>query len=404
MALRFTVPRDVYYGRGSLAELANLKGKKAFVVTGKEQMKKAGVTDKVEGFLKDAGFEVKIFSGVEPNPSRETARAGAAAMQEFQPDWIVAVGGGSAMDCAKCMWIKYEYNEESFQQMTVPFTLPTLRTKARFAAVCTTSGTGSEVTCMSIMSDYGDGVKYPIADFNITPDVAIVDPDLAELMPPRLTAFTGMDALTHALEAYVSTAATPITDAVALHAVRLIYENLVASYKGEPEARENMTIASTLAGMAFSNAILGIVHSMAHKTGIVYKGGQIIHGCANAMYLPKVIQFNAKDPKAAARYADLARYAGIREADTKTAVDKLAAHVRSLNDDMAIPQSIQNYGPGGERAEKGIIEENDFLEKLSAVAANALLDPCTGTNPRKPSQEEMEQLLKCCYYDKDVDF
>ena len=213
---RFTLPRDLYHGKGALDALKDLKGKKAFVVVGGGSMKRFGFLDKVEANLKAAGMEVALFEGVEPDPSVETVMKGAKAMQEFQPDWIVAIGGGSPIDAAKAMWAFYEYPDTTFEQLCIPFNFPTLRTKAKFCAIPSTSGTATEVTAFSVITDYHKGVKYPLADFNITPDVAIVDPDLAETMPKKLTAHTGMDAMTRAIEAYVSTLHCDYTDPLAL--------------------------------------------------------------------------------------------------------------------------------------------------------------------------------------------
>ena len=298
---RFTLPRDLYHGKGALEELKNLKGNKAIVVVGGGSMKRFGFLDRVIDYLKEAGLEVKLFEGVEPDPSVDTVMKGAEMMREFGPDWIVAIGGGSPIDAAKAMWAFYEYPDTTFEDLCIPFNFPTLRTKARFCAIPSTSGTATEVTAFSVITDYNKGIKYPLADFNITPDVAIVDPDLAETMPAKLTAFTGMDAMTHAIEAYVSTLHCDYTDPLALHAIKMIHNDLIDSYNGDMAARDRMHNAQCLAGMAFSNALLGIVHSMAHKTGAAYSGGHIVHGCANAMYLPKVIKFNAKEPEAAKR-------------------------------------------------------------------------------------------------------
>ena len=216
---RFTLPRDLYHGEGSLAELKNLKGKKAVVVVGGGSMKRFGFLQKVEDYLKEAGMEVALFEGVEPDPSVETVMKGAKLMQEFGPDWIVAIGGGSPIDAAKAMWAFYEYPDTKFEDLITPFNFPTLRTKAKFCAIPSTSGTATEVTAFSVITDYHKGIKYPLADFNITPDVAIVDPELAETMPQKLTANTGMDAMTHAIEAYVSTLHCDYTDPLALHAI-----------------------------------------------------------------------------------------------------------------------------------------------------------------------------------------
>ena len=394
---RFTLPRDLYHGKGALDALKDLKGKKAIVVVGGGSMKRFGFLDKVEANLKAAGMEVALFEGVEPDPSVETVMKGAKAMQEFQPDWIVAIGGGSPIDAAKAMWAFYEYPDTTFAQLCIPFNFPTLRTKAKFCAIPSTSGTATEVTAFSVITDYHKGIKYPLADFNITPDVAIVDPDLAETMPKKLTAHTGMDAMTHAIEAYVSTLHCDYTDPLALHAIKMISEDLVASYNGDMDARDRMHNAQCLAGMAFSNALLGIVHSMAHKTGAAYTGGHIVHGCANAMYLPKVIKYNAKEPEAAKRYAQIAKFLGLAGATDMERTDALIAHIKGLNAKLDIPACIKDY-------EGGIIDEKEFLEKLPTVAELAVGDACTGSNPRSIDPKTMEKLLTCCFYDTEVDF
>ena len=295
---RFTIPRDIYHGKGSLEVLKTLQGKKAMVVVGGGSMKRFGFLDRAIAYLQQAGMEVDLIEGVESDPSVETVLDGAVRMREFEPDWIVAMGGGSPIDAAKAMWAFYEYPETKFEDLCTPFHFPTLRTKAKFCAIPSTSGTATEVTAFSIITDYSKGIKYPLADFNITPDIAIVDSNLAETMPKKLVAHTGMDAMTHAIEAYVSTLHCNYTDAAALHAIKMIHRYLKKSYDGCMEARSEMHDAQCLAGMAFSNALLGIVHSMAHKTGTAFTGDHIIHGCANAMYLPKVIKFNAKDAAA----------------------------------------------------------------------------------------------------------
>ena len=394
---RFTLPRDLYHGKGALDALKDLKGKKAIVVVGGGSMKRFGFLDKVVENLKEAGMEVSLFEGVEPDPSVETVMKGAAAMREFGPDWIVAIGGGSPIDAAKAMWAFYEYPETTFEDLITPFNFPTLRTKARFCAIPSTSGTATEVTAFSVITDYQKGIKYPLADFNITPDVAIVDPALAETMPKKLTAHTGMDAMTHAIEAYVSTLHCDYTDPLALHAIKMISNDLVASYNGDMDARDRMHNAQCLAGMAFSNALLGIVHSMAHKTGAAYSGGHIVHGCANAMYLPKVIRFNAKEPAAAERYAEIADFLGLEGKCTNCKVEALIKHIQNLNAQLDIPICIRDY-------EGGIIDEKEFLEKLPTVAELAVGDACTGSNPRSINPEQMAQLLKCCFYDTEVDF
>ena len=401
---RFTLPRDLYHGKGALENLKTLTGKKAIVVVGGGSMKRNGFLDKAVNYLKEAGMEVQLFENVEPDPSVETVMKGADAMKAFQPDWIVAMGGGSPIDAAKAMWVFYEYPDTSFENLITPFSFPTLRTKAKFCAIPSTSGTATEVTAFSVITDYEKGIKYPLADFNITPDVAIVDPALAETMPQKLTAHTGMDAMTHAIEAYVSTLHCDYTDPLALHAIKLIHNNLKKSYDGDMIARDTMHNAQCLAGMAFSNALLGIVHSMAHKTGAAFSGGHIIHGCANAMYLPKVIKYNSKNEEAAERYAEIARFIGLKGETTEELVDALIAELRSMNDQLNIPQAIKNYGPGGVKADESIIDEKEFMDKLPETAKNAIADACTGSNPRIPTQEEMEKLLVAVYYDKDIDF
>ncbi len=439
---RFTNPRDLYFGEGARHEVKNLKGSKAMIVAGGGSMRRGGFLQDVEADLKEAGFEVEIFEGVESDPSVETVMKGAKAMEAFQPDWIIGIGGGSPIDAAKAMWLFYEYPEETFEQAVVPqpdwiigigggspidaakamwlfyeypeetfeqavvpFSFPELRTKAKFCAIASTSGTATEVTAFSVITDYEKGIKYPLADFNITPDVAIVDPELTYTMPVKLCAHTGMDALTHAIEAYVSTAGSMYTDGNALHAIREIVEWLPKSYQGDHEARAHMHDAQCIAGIAFSSGLLGIVHSMAHKTGAAFSGDHIIHGCANAMYLGKVIQFNAKDERARSRYAfiakDVLHLAGETEDEL---VEALVQKIRDLNDALDIPQGIKNYGKGGVKADESIIDADEFQAKKADVAANAILDACTGSNPRQPSQEEMEKLLDCVYNDTPVTF
>ena len=404
--MRFTLPRDIYHGENALEALKTFKGKKAFVCVGGGSMKRFGFLDRVVQYLQEAGMEVKLFEGIESDPSVDTVMKGAKEMQDFGPDWIVAIGGGSPIDAAKAMWIKYEYPDCTFEDMCKIFGIPTLRNKAKFCAISSTSGTATEVTAFSIITDYEKGIKYPIADFEITPDVAIVDPALAQTMPKKLVAHTGMDALTHAVEAYVSTANCDYTDPLALHAIEMIRDDLVDSYNEDKNARNEMHNAQCLAGMAFSNALLGIVHSMAHKTGAVFGdlGAHIIHGAANAMYLPKVIAFNAKDETAKKRYAKIVDVIGLSGNSDDEKVKALITYVRGLNDKLNIPHCIKNYGADSYPTEQGFVPEKIFLERLHDIAANAVADACTGSNPRQPSVEEMEKLLKCCYYDTEVDF
>ncbi|OPJ62646.1 iron-containing alcohol dehydrogenase [Clostridium chromiireducens] len=380
---RFTLPRDLYHGEGSLEVLKTLKGKKAFVVVGGGSMKKFGFLKQVEDYLKEAGMEVELFEGVEPDPSVETVMKGAEAMRNFEPDWIVAMGGGSPIDAAKAMWIFYEYPDFTFEQAVVPFGLPELRQKAKFVAIPSTSGTATEVTAFSVITNYTEKIKYPLADFNITPDIAIVDPALAQTMPAKLTAHTGMDALTHAIEAYTASLRSNFSDPLAIKAIEMVQENLVKSYEGDKTARDLMHEAQCLAGMAFSNALLGIVHSMAHKVGAVF---HIPHGCANAIFLPYVIQYNRV--KCENRYADIARALKLEGNSDAELTDALIAVINELNDKLSIPHSMKEYG----------VEEADFKANLSFVAHNAVLDACTGSNPREIDDSTMEKLFECTYY------
>ena len=403
---RFTLPRDLYHGKGALEALKTFEGKRAIVCVGGGSMKRFGFLDRAVDYLKEAGMEVQLFEGIESDPSVETVMRGAKAMEEFQPDWIVAMGGGSPIDAAKAMWIKYEYPDITFEEMCKVFGMPKLRRKAHFCAISSTSGTATEVTAFAVITDYEKGIKYPLADFEITPDVAIVDPDLAETMPQKLVAHTGMDAMTQAIEAYVSTANCDFTDPLALYAIKMIQADLVDSYNGDMAKRDSMHNAQCLAGMAFSNALLGIVHSMAHKTGAAFAdyGAHLIHGAANAMYLPKVIAFNAKDETAAKRYAVIADEMKLGGETTEEKVKLLIDYLRGMNDKLNIPHCIKNYGKDSYPTEQGFVPEDVFLDRLHDIAVNAIADACTGSNPRQPSVEEMEKLLKCCYYDTEVDF
>ncbi|MDM0491467.1 iron-containing alcohol dehydrogenase [Clostridium perfringens] len=386
---RFTLPRDIYHGKDSLEVLKSLEGKKAFIVIGGGSMKRFGFLDKVLSYLKEANMETKVFEGVEPDPSVETVMKGAKEMEEFNPDWIVSIGGGSPIDAAKAMWIFYEYPDFTFEKAIVPFGLPKLRRKAKFVAIPSTSGTATEVTAFSVITDYKAKIKYPLADFEITPDIAIVDPSLAETMPEKLVAHTGMDALTHAIEAYTASLRSNFTDPLALKAIEMVNMHLVNSYKGDMEARGEMHEAQCLAGMAFSNALLGIVHSMAHKVGAVF---HIPHGCANAIFLPYVIKYNRKACED--KYANIARHIGLKGESERELTDALIDLINKFNKELNIPSSMKEYG----------IEEDDFKANLKFIAHNAVLDPCTGSNPREIDDETMEKLYTCAYYGSDVDF
>lgn len=387
---RFTLPRDLYFGENAMEELKVLKGhKKAIIVTGGSSMKKNGFLQKLEDILKAAGLEVKLFEGVEPDPSVETVYRGAKAMQEFQPDVIVSIGGGSPIDAAKAMWVFYEYPNLKFDDIKDPFSLPKLRTKAIFVAVPSTSGTATEVTAFSVITDYSNKVKYPLADFEITPDIAVLDPAIAQTMPKKLTAHTGMDAMTHAIEAYTATCRSDFSDPLALKAISMLDDYMIASYNGDKEARGKVHIAQCLAGMAFSNALLGITHSLAHKVGAQY---DIPHGCCNAMMLPYVIQYNSK--ACLNLYADIAKNLGLPGSTDQQLCNALVEKIRAMNQVLSIPASYKEYG----------VDETLFLDTLDFVAENALQDPCTSSNPRTTSVEDLKKVLSSSYYGEDVNF
>ncbi len=386
---RFTIPRDLYFGDNAIEYLESVKGTKAFIVYGSKRMESDGTIAKVQEHLKKANIETLTFSGVEHDPSVATVKEGVRQMNEFQPDVIIGIGGGSPIDAAKAMWIFYEHPDFTFEEAAKPFNLPELRNKARFIAISTTSGTATEVTSFSVITDNETGIKYPIADYNITPDVAILDTTLVESMPKHLVANTGMDALTHALEAYVSNAANPFTDALAMRAIEMICKYLVRSYNGDMEARKNMHLAQNLAGMAFSNAILGIAHSMAHKSGAILN---VPHGLANAIYLPNTVLFNAKT--AGERYAEIAKRIGLEGNSEKELVAALVQDIKDMRKELGMQASLKEFG----------IEEEDFRSKVEDMAKTAVADPCTSTNPREISVEEMKELYLAAYYGEDINF
>ncbi|XOB61749.1 iron-containing alcohol dehydrogenase [Campylobacterota bacterium DY0563] len=386
---RFTLPRDIYHGAGSLEELKNLKGKKAILIVGGNSMKKFGFLDKAISYLKEADLEVETIEGIEPDPGVDTVMDGAKKMLEFEPDIIISMGGGSAIDAAKAMWIFYEYPDFTFKEAVIPFNLPTLRQKAIFVAIPSTSGTATEVTAFSVITDYKEKIKYPMADFNITPDIAIVDPNIAKTMPQKLVAHTGMDALTHATEAYVAALHSNFSDPLALKSLEMIKESLIDSYNGDEKAKELMHEAQCLAGMAFSNALLGITHSMAHKVGAVFG---IPHGCANAIFLPYVISYNRKACED--RYADIAKYLKLEGETSKELVDSYIDFIDELNNKLNIPHSMEEYG----------INKNEFEEHLDFISHNAVLDACTGANPRTIDDKTMKELFICTFEGKKVDF
>ncbi|EGO86624.2 butanol dehydrogenase, partial [Clostridium botulinum C str. Stockholm] len=362
---------------------------KAVIVIGGGSIKRSGFLDKIEGYLKEANIETKLIEGVEPDPSVETVMNGAAIMREFQPDLIIGVGGGSPIDAAKAMWIFYEYPDFTFEKAVIPFGIPELRQKSKFIAIPSTSGTASEVTAFSVITDYKAKIKYPLADFNLTPDIAIVDSDIAQTMPPKLTAHTGMDALTHAIEAYVAGARSAFSDPLAIQAIVMVRDNLVNSFKGDKEARDQMHIAQCLAGMSFSNALLGITHSMAHKIGAVF---HIPHGCANAIFLPYVIEYNRKACED--RYATIARRLNLKGNNDSELVDSLINLINELNVKLNIPSTIKEWG----------VSEEEFKENVEFMAHNAVLDACTGANPRNIDDKTMMKLYSCAFYGEKVNF
>ena len=374
----------LYHGNGSIEDLKTIEGKKAIIVTGHGSTRKNGSLQRTEAILKEMGMECTVFDGVEADPSIDTVRKGAACMSEFGADWIIGLGGTSAIDAAKAMWVLYEYPELPFEQMIKPFGIPELRKKARFVAIPTTSGTGTETTSLAVITDRVKGVKYPLASHELQPDLAIVDGDLCKSMTPSITANTGMDALTHCIEAYVSNIDDNYADAFAKGGIELIFANLKAAVENPEngEVRQNMHDASALAGYAFTNSWLGIVHSMAHQMGGIFG---IPHGRANALALPNVMRFNAKVTD---RYADLARLVG------KNTTAEFIEAVENLKKDINVPASIREYG----------IEKEAWMNEVKRMAQNAYNDVCTSFNPRKLSVEEFEKLYIALYEGEAIDF
>lgn len=386
---RFTIPRDIYYGENALDILKTLKGHKAALVIGGGSIKKLGHLDTITRLLEEAGLETLLIEGVNTEPTVTMVQAGAAQMREFQPDWVIGLGGGSPMDAAKAMWLFYEYPELTFEQAAVPFSLPELRTKAKFIGIPTTSGTGAEISNLSVITDEQTGIKYPLADFGLTPDIAVIDPILVTNMPQYMIAYSGMDAVTHSFEAYVAKPRTIFTNALAIEAAEVLKDHLLTSYQGDLISREKVHYAQAMAGMSFANAVLGNVHSLAHKSGPIFN---IPHGLANAIYLPYVIQFNRKTVEE--RYANLATRLNLKGNTNQELTDSLIEWVRNINRDMGIPRSLGEFG----------ITETEFLSHVETMAVNAMKDPCTGTNPRETSTEQMKQLYEAAFYGVDVNF
>lgn len=380
----FIIPRTVYHGLGSLEKLKEVPGKKAVIVIGEGSMKNSGYLEKTKSILQGAGIESAIFEGVEPDPSFETVMKGAAFLQQEKPDVIVGLGGCSAIDAAKAMWVFYEHPDAKPEDIIPPFSIKPLRKKAVFVAIPSTSGTGTEVTCVSVITNRTKGIKYPIVSYEITPDYAIVDGELCQGMPPQVTANTGMDALAHDVEAFVASLANEYTDCLAKASIQSIFANLPKAYQ-EPnnlQARQAMHDASCMAGMSFTNALLGIVHSMAHQLGGMFG---IPHGRANALLMPNVIRFNSK---ATQKYSQLANLVGQESAH------EFALETERLRQSVGIEDSLRQYG----------IVQADFDAKLDEISLNAFKDPCTGVNPRKPTVEEIKMLYQFCYVGEHANF
>lgn len=378
----FRIPRDIVFGENALEYLASLEGKKAMLVTGGSSMKRFGFLDEAKKQLEKANMEVEIFDGVEANPSVETVEKGAKAMIDFGPDWIIAIGGGSALDAAKIMWAFYEHPNLKFEDIITPGTIPTLRNKAKFVAIPSTSGTASEITAFSVITDTKKHIKYPLVSGEINPDIAILDPAIPAKMPKHITANTGMDVLAHAVEAYVSTAASPYTDALAIQAIRLVFDNLVQAYNhgDNMEARNNMHNASAMAGMAFTNASLGLIHSLAHKIGGEFG---ITHGLTNAILLPYIIQYNRKSTD---KFDKLEKELGI---------ENLSEEIKELNKKLDIPLNFKDVTEVD-------IDESKFKEVLERMSKNAFDDPCTLTNPRECDPKAIEMIYESAYYENDI--
>ncbi len=411
--LWFRAPQKVYFKKGclpvALDELGTVMGKKrAFIVTD-SFLYNNGYTKPIEKKLDEMGIMHTTFSNVAPDPTLACAREGSKLMAEFKPDTIIAIGGGSAMDAGKIMWVLYEHPEADFLDMAMRFidirkrvyTFPKMGEKAFFVAIPTSAGTGSEVTPFAVITDETTGVKYPLADYELLPNMAIIDADMMMSAPKGLTSASGIDAVTHALEAYASTMATDYTDGIALRALKMIFEYLPRAYDNgpnDPVAREKMGNAATMAGMAFANAFLGVCHSMAHKLGAFH---HLPHGIANALLIDEVIRFNSKEvptkmgtfsqydhPHCRARYAEVADYLGIKGKTDEEKVENLIKAIDELKARVGIKPTIKDYVP----------DEKDFLDRLDAMVEQAFDDQCTGANPRYPLMSELKQMYLNAYY------
>lgn len=404
--LWFRVPEKVYFKYGSLGvalkELKDMNKKKAFIVTDKV-LYDLGYVDKVTSILEEIGVDYKIFYDVEPDPTIATAKKGAKEMAIFKPDTIIALGGGSPMDAAKIMWVMYEHPEVRFEDLAMRFMdirkrvypFPKMGEKAMMVSIPTSAGTGSEVTPFAVITDEKSGVKYPLADYELTPDMAIVDAELMMNMPKGLTAASGIDALTHAIEAYVSVLASEFTNGLALESMRLIFKYLPQAYNEGTtniKAREKMAHASTIAGMAFANAFLGVCHSMAHKLGAEH---HVPHGVANGLLINEVIRFNAVDnprkqaafpqykyPNAKWRYARIADYLQLGGNTEDEKIELLIKAIDELKAKINIPMTISEAG----------VSKEKFYATLDHMSEQAFDDQCTGANPRYPLISELKQM------------
>ncbi|NOU62214.1 iron-containing alcohol dehydrogenase [Marinifilum caeruleilacunae] len=374
---KFIVPKEIFHGLGSIENLKELKGKKAVIVIGGNSVRANGSLKRTENYLKEAGISSVIFSGVEADPSIDTVKKGADFFLQEQPDVIVGLGGCSAIDAAKAMWVYYEYPESTLEELAAPFAVKKMRNKAYFVAIPSTSGTGTEITGLSVITDKEKGTKYPIVSHELTPDVAIVDGELCESMPAHVTANTGLDALSHGVEAFVSNIADRYNDSLAKGAIELVFENLPKAYAkpNDKEARQAMHDASCMAGMAFTNVWLGIVHSMSHQIGGTFG---IPHGCGNAILMPNVTRFNAKVTD---KYEELAALFG------KSTAEDFAQEIEALRSKVGVVGSIKEYG----------VSQEEWDAKLDILTENAMKDPCTLFNPRKPKFEEIKAIYQACY-------
>ena len=395
MADRIVLNTISYHGHGAIEnivpELTARGYKKAFVCSDPDLIK-FGVTKKVTDLLDAANFAYAVYSEIKPNPTIANVQDGVAAFKAAEADCIVTIGGGSSMDTAKAIGIIIN-NPEFADVRSLEGVAPTKKHAVFTIAVPTTAGTAAEVTINYVITDVEKKRKFVCVDTNDIPEIAVVDPDMMSSMPKGLTAATGMDALTHAIEGYITKGHCTISDMFHLEAIKLISENLRGAVQNTPEGREGMALGQYIAGMGFSNVGLGIVHSMAHKTGAAFAdyGAHIIHGAANAMYLPKVIAFNAKDPEAKKRYGVIADEMKLGGSNDDEKVKLLIEYLRGMNDALNIPHCIKNYGPDSYPTEQGFVPEEVFLERLPEIAKNAIGDACTGSNPRQPSQEEIDR-------------